>query len=86
MNKLKTINNNITADITVKKSKFIANVYYVESEEEVNEILKSVRKKFFDAKHNCFAYRILNNKSILERSSDDGEPSRNSWKTNINNT
>lgn len=85
MNQLKMINKNVTADIVIKKSKFIANIYYVQSEEEVNNILKKVKKNFWDAKHNCYAYRIINNGNIIEKSSDDGEPSRNSWKTYINN-
>ena len=57
-----------------KKSKFIANLFYVESVEEAEEIIKKVRKKYFDAKHNCIAYRILEKEQIVERFSDDGEP------------
>lgn len=82
MNELKTVNDNAMAEITEKKSKFIANVFYVQNEEEVSNILKKIRKNFFDAKHHCYAYRIMNNDNIIQRSSDDGEPSRNSRKTN----
>ena len=57
-----------------KKSKFIGNLFYVESVEEAEEIIKKVRKKYFDAKHNCIAYRILEKEQIVERFSDDGEP------------
>lgn len=75
MNELKTINNSVTAELVEKKSKFIANIFYVQSEEEINEILKKIKKEYFDAKHHCFAYRIISNESIIGRSSDDGEPS-----------
>lgn len=75
MNELKTINNNVVAEIVEKKSKFIANIFYVQNEEEVNFILKDIKKQFFDAKHHCFAYRIINDENIIQRSSDDGEPS-----------
>lgn len=75
MNELKTINNNAVAEIVEKKSKFIANIFYVQNEEEVNFILKDIKKQFFDAKHHCFAYRIINDENIIQRSSDDGEPS-----------
>lgn len=82
MNELKTINDNAVAEITEKKSKFIANVFYVQNEEEVSSILKKIRKEFFDAKHHCYAFRILSNDAIIQRCSDDGEPSRNIGKTN----
>ena len=75
MNQLKTINNNAIAELVEKKSKFIANIFYVQNEEEVNFILKNIKKQFFDAKHHCFAYRIIDNENIIQRSSDDGEPS-----------
>ena len=85
MSELKTINKNVKAELTEKKSKFIANIFYVQNEEEVSDILKKIRKDFFDAKHHCYAYRILNEDGILQRCSDDGEPSRNSRKTNAYN-
>lgn len=69
----KTIKENVQAEITEKKSKFICNMYHVESVEEVNDILKKLRKKYHDARHNCYAYRLI--KDNISRSSDDGEPS-----------
>lgn len=71
----KTIENNSEGIIIEKKSKFIANVFYVESEEEVENALNSIRRKYYDAKHHCFAYRIYNDNCIIARQSDDGEPS-----------
>lgn len=71
----KTIEKNAEATIVEKKSKFIANIFYIESEEEAKEILNSIKKKYYDARHNCFAYRIKENDRILQKQSDDGEPS-----------
>ena len=70
-----TIKENIQAEIIEKKSKFIANMFYIESCEEAEKIIKNTRKKYFDAKHNCIAYRVIENEQIIEKSSDDGEPS-----------
>jgi len=58
-----------------KKSKFIANVFYVESREEAENIIKQINKKYYDARHNCYAYRIITSDGIIEKASDDGEPS-----------
>ena len=71
----KTIDENVSAEIVEKKSKFISNLYYVESMEEAENIIKQVNKKYFDARHNCYAYSIMNENGIISRSSDDGEPS-----------
>lgn len=70
-----TISENTTAEIIEKKSKFIANIFYIDSVEEADEIIKSIKKKYYDAKHNCIAYRVMADDKIVERSSDDGEPS-----------
>ena len=59
---------------TEKKSKFICHLFYVQSNEEVQEILKSEKKKYFDAKHHCYAY-VLGNDGADIKCSDDGEPS-----------
>lgn len=56
-----------------KKSKFISYLSYVESEEEALSFLSSIKKKHYDAKHNCFAM-IIGADSSLTRSSDDKEP------------
>ena len=57
-----------------KKSRFIANVMPVESEEEAAAFIESIRKKYYDARHNCPAFIIGKNREIT-RCSDDGEPS-----------
>lgn len=57
-----------------KKSKFISYVQPVYTEEEALNFLAGIRKKHYDATHNCYAY-ILGESMNIQRSSDDGEPS-----------
>lgn len=61
-------------EIVEKKSRFIATVRLVESEEEALSFIEEMRKKYWDARHNCYAYTIGSNRE-LTRCSDDGEPS-----------
>ena len=76
MEKFKTIlEKNTTAEIIEKKSRFIANLFYVETPQEAEDKIKQIKKKYYDAKHNCFAYITLNGNEIQKKSSDDGEPS-----------
>ena len=70
-----TILNDETAEIVEKKSKFIANLIYVESIEDAENKIKEIKKKYHDARHNCVAYRVSEGGQIVEKSSDDGEPS-----------
>ena len=55
-------------------SRFIALAYPVESEEEVRQIVSSLKKEYHDARHHCYAFR-LGKDGQKWRSSDDGEPS-----------
>lgn len=75
--KFKTIKENVTAQIVEKKSKFIANIFYIESLEEADRIIKETKKKYHDARHNCFAYILEtdNFDSLIIKFNDDGEPS-----------
>lgn len=75
MEEFTTIEENISTEIVEKKSKFIANLFYIETVEQAERIIKETRKKYFDAKHNCIAYRVWQNGQIVEKASDDGEPS-----------
>lgn len=75
MEKFITIEKNTLSEFIEKKSKFIGNLFYVESLDEAEEIIKQTKKKYFDAKHNCIAYRVIENGQIIEKFSDDGEPS-----------
>ena len=62
-------------EIVEKKSKFIGTLFYITSEEQAQDIIKKVKKQYFDARHNCFAYRVMTENGVVERFSDDGEPS-----------
>lgn len=61
-------------EIVEKKSRFIAEVFLVNSEEEAMQYLEQVRKKYWDARHHCWAY-VIGEERVTERCSDDGEPS-----------
>ncbi len=63
-----------SGEIVEKKSRFIASVQPVQSEEEAAAFIQSVKKKYWDARHNCSAFTIGKNHE-LTRCSDDGEPS-----------
>ena len=67
----KSINSESVAEIIEKKSKFIATLCEANSKDEAEKILQETRKKYHDAKHNCYAYIVQN----IEKCSDDGEPS-----------
>lgn len=58
-------------------SRFIAHAYPVETEEEVKEIVASLKKEYYDARHHVYAYR-LGHKGDRFRANDDGEPSGSS--------
>jgi len=66
-----------------KGSKFIAVAYYVENESDVKEAMALVKKKYYDARHHTYAYRITPEKEYT-RSSDDGEPSGTAGKPILN--
>lgn len=70
-----TINKSSTFEIVEKKSKFIANLVYIENKNDAELKIKEFRKKYYDARHNCFAFRVFEDENIYEKSSDDGEPS-----------
>ncbi len=69
-----TIKENAHIELIEKKSKFITNIFYVESVKEAEEIIIKTKKNYFDARHNCIAYRIMEDR-LIEKSNDDGEPS-----------
>ena len=45
-----------TGEFTDKKSRFIANIYHIEDEDMAVKIIEQLRKKYWDARHNCYAY------------------------------
>ena len=62
-------------EIVEKKSRFIATVRPVESEEEAIAFINEMKKKYWDARHNCSAF-VIGEKQELTRCSDDGEPAQ----------
>ena len=72
---MKLIQGSYINTIVISKSEFITRLYRVNSVDEVNAFLADVRKKHYDASHNCYAYILGNNKEI-KKSSDDGEPAK----------
>ena len=60
-----------TGELVEKRSRFIGQVWQVESEEEARSYIQAVKKEHYDARHNCWCYRLKNG---TERYSDDGEP------------
>jgi len=72
---MKSIKEEVTKELVIKKSTFINYLIPVKSVDEVNEKMNSLRKKYNDANHHCFAYIIGKNQDI-QKYSDDGEPSK----------
>lgn len=63
-----------SVELRIKNSRFIASVYPVNTKEEAVIELNKIRKKYWDANHNCYAYRLSPN-GLESKMSDDGEPS-----------
>lgn len=57
----------------IQKSKFITHIRHVETEEDARTFIQSMKKKYFDARHNCSAY-VLGERADKQKSNDDGEP------------
>lgn len=60
-------------ELIEKKSRFIATVKPVDSEEEALEFIAAIKKKYWNARHNCFAF-VIGEQQEIQRCSDDGEP------------
>lgn len=73
LKKYKTILEQAEAEIVEKKSRFIATVRPVKSEDEARAFIEEMKKKYWNATHNVFAYQI-GERNELQRFSDDGEP------------
>ena len=59
MDKFFSIEKESKYELVVKKSKFIANAYYVENEKDAEEKIKAIKRKYYDARQNCYAYKIM---------------------------
>lgn len=75
LDRFKTVKGIIEAKINIERSIFIATICEVQSEEKAKSFISEMNKKYPDATHNCPAYRVLSSSSIIEFSSDAGEPS-----------
>lgn len=75
----RTIKNPSEGTYSEKRSKFLAFAFPVESESEALERVEAIRKKYYDARHVCWAYRI-GKEEKQERVNDDGEPSSTAGK------
>ena len=72
--KYKTVYQGGQGEIVEKKSRFIAHVQPVASEEEAIDFIGKIKKQYWDARHNCHAY-VIGSHGEITRCSDDGEPS-----------
>ena len=63
-----------SGEIVEKKSRFIANIKSVETVEEAQVYIEEMKKKYWDARHNCSAFSV-GTEQVTTRCSDDGEPS-----------
>lgn len=67
---MKTIKKEITNEIIINKSKFITILTPIQEVNQINKILENIKKKYKDATHYCYGYKI----KTYEKCSDDGEP------------
>ncbi len=74
LSQYKTVYRGAEAEIIEKKSRFIATVQPIKSEEEAIAFIEGLKKKYWNATHNCFAY-VIGERFQIQRFSDDGEPS-----------
>ena len=79
MKAYRTVYEGVSAQIVEKKSRFIADLAHVETEDEALAFLAGIRKKYWDARHHCSAW-ILGRDQQIRRCSDDGEPSQTAGK------
>ncbi|RDU22696.1 YigZ family protein [Anaerosacchariphilus polymeriproducens] len=74
MNVIKVIYEGGQEEIVEKKSRFIATLERVETKEEAIHFINQLKKKYWDANHNCFAF-VIGKQNEIQGCSDDGEPS-----------
>ena len=74
LSQYKTVYQGGEAEIIEKKSRFIATVKPIKSDEEAIAFIESLKKKYWNATHNCSAY-VIGEQFQIQRYSDDGEPS-----------
>lgn len=72
MKSYKTVSKEQTFELSEKRSKFIATLRHIETEEEAAAFINEMRATYWDARHNVYAYAL--NEGNIKRFSDDGEP------------
>lgn len=70
--RINTIKSNSQSDFKEKGSLFIGQIFPIKNFEEAEHILSEIRKKYYDASHNCYVYKLIDKEDI--KYSDDGEP------------
>ena len=70
---IEEIDDSVETLYEIQKSKFITHLRHVETEEDAREFITAIKKRYFDARHNCSAY-VLGEDSAKQKSNDDGEP------------
>ena len=70
----RTVKKQGSGEIVEKKSRFIAEAFHAETEEEALACIEREKKKYYDARHTCFAY-VIGEAGKIVRAGDDGEPS-----------
>lgn len=70
---MKFIQGSYESTIIINKSKFIGQAFRVNSINEINEIMTKIKKKYYDATHHCYAYKLGEQ---IQKMSDDGEPAK----------
>ena len=72
---MKYVKSYATGEYEEKKSRFIGEVFPIQSVDEAEALIQQVRKKYYDARHHCYAY-VLGDQYETVKQSDDGEPSQ----------
>jgi len=76
LDRYRTIKGEAEAKLTRKGSRFIALAYPVESLEGVKDYLDRIKRRYHDATHHCYAYRLITGEGIVAHADDAGEPAR----------
>src|SRR5690625_4644644 len=69
-----TIKNEVSTELNIQKSRFIGYIKRAESEDEAIDFINEIKKKHYDATHNCSAY-MIGDADEIQKANDDGEPS-----------
>jgi len=69
---INTIKKKAQSEFKEKGSLFVGQIFPIQNSEEAENILSEIRKKYYDASHNCFAYKLIDKEDL--KYSDDGEP------------